>query len=108
MNKYEIQQMNSRFYLPLILSIIFGSIIAWIDTRPNWDDTGITVGLILISTMICGALSPSRAWLLALIVGGAIFGANIILHGSYESAIPLGFAFMGAYTGAGIRKMSGK
>ena len=97
--------MTKQFYLPLILSIVFGSIVAWIDTLPNWDDTGITVGLILIGAMICGGLSPSRAWLWALIVGGAVFGANLILHGGYESAIALGVALVGAYIGAGVRKL---
>ena len=99
--------MKKQFYLPLILSIAFGSIIAWIDTRPNWDDTGITVGLVLMSTIICGGLLPSRAWLWALIVGGVILGANLILHGGYESVIALGVAFVGAYIGVGIRKMIG-
>jgi hypothetical protein len=97
--------MKRQYYLPLILSIAFGSIIAWIDTRPNWDDTGITVGLILVSTMICGGLSPSRAWLWALIVGGIVFAANFIPHGNYGSAIALGVALVGAYVGAGTRKM---
>jgi hypothetical protein len=96
--------MNERMPIPFILSIAFGSMIAWIDTRPHWDDTGITAGLILISAMICGGLSPSRAWLWALIVGGIVFAANIILYGNYGSAIALGIALVGGYAGAGVRK----
>jgi phosphoglycerol transferase MdoB-like AlkP superfamily enzyme len=92
-------------YLTLILSLAFGSIIAWIDTRPHWDDTGITVGLILISSMVCGGLYPSRAWLWALIVGGILFVANVILHGNYGSVIALVVAFVGAYVGVGVRKV---
>ena len=94
---------KKQFCLPLILSVASGSMIAWIDTRPNWDDTGITVGLILISTVVCGGLSPSRAWLWALIVGGTVFVANFVLHGDYGSAIALGVALVGAYIGAGVR-----
>ena len=96
--------MKKQYYAVLILCITFGSIIGWIDTRPNWDDTGITVGMILISTIICGGLSPSRAWLWALIVGGTVFAANFILHGNYGSAVALVIALVGAYVGAGIRK----
>jgi len=94
--------MKKQFYLTLTLSIVFGCIISWVDTRPNWDDTGITVGLILISTMICGGLNPSRAWLWALIVGGIIFVTNMILHGNYGSVIALAIAFVGAYVGVGV------
>jgi hypothetical protein len=88
--------MNKPFYLPLVLSIALGSVIAWIDTRPKWDDAG-------ISTMICGGLYPSRAWLWALIVGGIIFVTNMILHGNYGSVIALAVAFVGAYVGVGVR-----
>lgn len=54
--------------------------------------------------MICGGLSPSRAWLWALIVGGSVIGANVLIHGNYGSAVALVIALVGAYLGAGIRK----
>jgi hypothetical protein len=93
-------------YLPAALvAIASACFIAWMDTRPHWNDTGVTVGAILLASALCGALSPARAWLWALIIGGALFGANLALDGNYESAIALAIAFLGAYAGAGVRKL---
>jgi hypothetical protein len=89
--------MKKQFYLVLVLSIAFGSIIAWIDTRPNWDDPGVTVGLILIATMICGGLSPSLAWLWALLIGGIVVESNILIHDNCQSVVALFVAFVGSY-----------
>jgi hypothetical protein len=95
----------NKHLAPTMIAIACAITIAWIDTRPNWDDTGITVGSIFLSAAFCGALAPSRAWLWALILGGTVFGADVLLHGNYESVAAVVVAFIGAYAGAGARRL---
>lgn len=45
-----------------------GSAIAWVDTRPNWDDTGVTVGALLLAAGLAAVLGL-RWWVAALLVG---------------------------------------
>jgi hypothetical protein len=96
-----------KYLAPTILAVAFAITIAWIDTRPQWDDTGVTIGLLFISTAVCGAWLPSRAWLWALVIGGGVFGANVVLHGNYDSVVAIVAALIGAYAGAGTRKIIG-
>ena len=80
----------------LAAAVLIGLLIAWIDSRPNWDDTGITAGMILLATAVFGALVPQRAWLFALAVGVWIPLAGIIQQHNYGSIPVLGIAFIGA------------
>jgi len=82
--------------------------IAYIDSRPTWDDTGITAGAVLITAGILGALGPKRPWLWALCVGGFIplFG---IMHGwNWTSLLAVGIALVGAYGGMLVRRAAGR
>ena len=97
---------KDRFWLILIIAIAEGMLIGWIDSRPNWDDTGITVGMILIGTFILGVVHPKHSWVWALSVGIWIPIWNIVLHNNYGSIIAIAFAMAGAYSGALIRKFS--
>jgi len=45
----------------LALAIASGFAINWVNTRQNWDDTGITVGLLLLTTGLLVFLAPRRA-----------------------------------------------
>jgi hypothetical protein len=83
----------------LIVAILLGISIAYIDTRPHWDDTGISVLMILMAAFICGILSPHRTWLVALAVGVWIPLFNIISAHNFGSSIALIPAFIGAYSG---------
>ena len=82
-----------------------GLLIAYVDTRPTWDDTGITVGAIVISCGLLGILGPRRPWLWALVVGAWIPIFNIALGHNYGSLLALLFAFAGAYAGMAFRKL---
>ena len=99
------KNLTLQFWTLLVVSVISGVLIAMMDISPNWDDTGITVGAILIITFLTGATRPDVAWLWALIIGGCVFGFNAILKANYGSAVALFFAFAGAYAGVFIRKL---
>jgi hypothetical protein len=99
--------MNARYrYWALLLSAVaFGNLIGWIDSRPTWDDTGITVALVLGATTVLGFVGPDRAWLWALALSVWVPLWNIVLHSSYASAVALLIAFIGAYMGAFLRRV---
>ena len=87
----------------LVPAIAAGIAILWIDTRPGWDDTGITVSLILMSSAILGFSTPKRAWLMALAVGIWIPLWYAVVRNSFSPAFALVVAFVGAYVGAMVR-----
>ena len=95
---------TKKFWMLLISAIVAGGIIGWVDSLPNWDDTGITVLMILVSTFLLGIGGPNRAWLWAIIVGGTVVGFNAVIHGNYQSILAVVVAFAGSYGGAFIKK----
>ncbi len=103
--KNPAKPMKPRFITVLVIGILLGVSIAYIDTRPHWDDAGITVGMILISAFICGFLSPQRTWLIALAVGIWIPLFNIISAGNFGSLLALIPAFIGAILGYFAKKL---
>jgi hypothetical protein len=96
---------NTKLLVLLILSCLLGFIIAKVDTSKNWNDTGITVGLVLLSAFMMGISMPKFAWLFAIIIGGFIFIFNVALSNNYGSAGAIAFAFIGAYGGVLFKKL---
>lgn len=79
---------------------VIGWGIGYMDTRPGWDDAGITAGALLLSGAVCGALMPRFAWLSGLALGLPVFVMNVALHGNYGSALATVIALVGAALGA--------
>ena len=94
--------------LLILIAIIIGHIFAYIDSRPNFDDTGVLAVSIAIVSAILAYLYPSRPWLWALCVGLWIPLHNILHNQNLSSLLALVFAFMGAYVGAAIAKLCAK
>jgi hypothetical protein len=46
--------------LLIAISIAFGLLIAYVDSRPNWDDTGITAVAIFAACFLFAAFDPVR------------------------------------------------
>ena len=94
----------------LVIATISGLFLAYIDSRPTWDDTAIMVAAISIVSGVIALLGFERPWLLALVVGIWIplYGMISFSH-NYGSIIALIIAFIGAYAGwafrLGIRKI---
>jgi hypothetical protein len=88
-----------------IVALGLGSIITYIDSRPNWDDTGVTAFAILVSCAVLGAMGPRRPWLWALAVGIWIPILGIARTQNFGSLLALLVAFVGAYAGMATRKM---
>jgi hypothetical protein len=106
------QEANRKAMQKILLgfAVLAGLFFAWVDTRPNWDDTGILAGGILLVCGLFALLGFQRPWLLALVVGGWIPLYGIFVSHNFGSLLALVIAFVGAYAGwvvrLGICKMS--
>jgi hypothetical protein len=88
-----------------VSALVLGSMIAFMDTRPNWDDTGVTAGALLLSAAIAAALGL-RWWASALLVS---FPIVLLEHRSagWGVLLILAFAVAGSALGAVFRSMHG-
>jgi hypothetical protein len=93
-----------RYWALLVAAIAFGNLIGWIDSRPTWDDAGVTVAMVLGAASVLGFAGSDRPWLWALAVSVWVPLWNIVLHSSYASAVALLIAFIGAYVGVFLRR----
>ena len=90
--------------IALLAGLTIGIIIGYIDSRPTWDDTGVTAVAILATSLVLGALAPERPWATALVVGVWIPLFGILTRANYGSLLALAFAFAGAYAGMLLRR----
>jgi len=88
----------------LFCSVAIGLLIAYIDSRPTWDDTGITILSLLVSGGIIGLLLEKRPWLFALAIGVWIPIVGIIARHDFMMLIILIFPFAGVYAGWAVRE----
>ena len=105
-------RIKKSFFIWCALAIVMGLIVAWIDSRPNWDDTGISAILIFSIALIFGYLASQKPWIIALAVSIWIPLFSIISSPNYGGLLALIPGFIGAYIGffikREIRNRSGK
>jgi hypothetical protein len=92
----------------LIVATVVGLTIAYIDSRPTWDDAGVTAFSMLVCAGVLGLIAPQRPWLWALAVGIWIPLYAVTRAWSLSSlgmVVVLVFPFAGAYLGMGIRRV---
>ncbi len=92
---------SAQRVLASALTLCAGSAIAWVDTRPRWDDTGITAAALVIAAA-AGAMARVPPWLAAALVAGPVVAAELTRATGVLLAIP--FAVVGAYAGAFVRR----
>jgi hypothetical protein len=54
---------NTRWLLLLLIAVMVGAVIGLVDTRPHWDDTGLTVGMLVLASGLFGFAHPRSACL---------------------------------------------
>lgn len=96
-------RLDLKFTIILAISICAGLFLAWMDSRPGWDDTGITASLIVLTSAFFGYLYPSRPWIWALTVSSWIPLHAIILTGDFKMLLVCLFGFAGSYLGAAVK-----
>jgi hypothetical protein len=84
------------------LALCAGAGIAWVDSRPGWDDTGVTAGAVLLAAALA-AFARVPPWLAALLVAGPMLAVELSKGTGVLLAIP--FAIAGAYAGAFLRRL---
>ena len=84
-----------------LLAFGAGCAIAWVDTRPSWDDTGVTAGALLVAAGLA-AFGGVRWWFAALLVAGPLLAVEIRGLG-WGAALVLAFALAGGAIGAVAR-----
>ena len=89
--------------LLLGVALALGGSIAYLDSRPGWDDTGVTALTIFVGCALLGAAGPRYPWLWALAVGPWIPTLGITRESNYGTLLALPVAFAGAYAGMAFR-----
>ena len=90
-----------------LFAILAGVAIAYMDSRPHWDDAGITAFSMVLAVGVCGLIEPTRPWRWALSVGIWIPVHTLVRTASPRSLVMLvllAFPFAGAYAGMAIRR----
>jgi hypothetical protein len=92
--------------LPLpAAALIVGAALLYVDSRPGWDDTGVTVALLLIASCAFGFCGAERPWLYALAVGVWIPIGEFAAGWNPGSLLAPVLSFAGAYAGSTIRRL---
>ncbi len=94
----------NKVLLPVAIALGLG--IAYFDSRPTWDDTGITVVTLFAAAGICGVLGPRFPWLWALCIGLWTPLFEIPGTHNYGPLFALVVAFLGAYAGMAVQKIA--
>jgi hypothetical protein len=83
----------------LLVALAVGVAIGFVDSRPNWDDTGVTVVSVFFTAVVLAALRPRVAWLAGIAVGAPVLLFNVLLQGNFGSAAAVGIGLIGAGVG---------
>ncbi len=90
------------------IGLTIGTVVAYVDSRPTWDDTGVTAGILVLGAAVLGAVHPRRAWLTGLAVGLPM--VVVSLPGTYHlgSLVAVAIAVAGAMGGASVGRALGR
>jgi hypothetical protein len=83
-------------------ALAVGLAIAWVDSRPTWDDTGISAAALFVASGLAAALGV-RWWLAALLVAGPLVVAEWSGVGP-GLLLPPAIALIGGFVGALVRR----
>jgi hypothetical protein len=86
-----------------VSAILCGFFLAYVDARPNWDDSGMIAGGLLISAGLVTLLGYPRPWLIALAIGLWIPLRYLFLNHDFSMLLVLLFPLAGAYAGWAVR-----
>jgi len=85
------------------MALALGGFVTYVDSRPTWDDTGITAGALFVISAVFGYLGPSRPWVWALAQGIWIPLLSLVRGPNGWAILSLVVTFVGAYGGRAIR-----
>ncbi len=91
--------MNRREPWLIAAAVVAGLLIAFIDSRPTWDDTAITAGALFTVSAAIAAVAGRRPWLWGLFVGMWIPIFEIRPGLPLAPLVALAFSIVGALLG---------
>jgi hypothetical protein len=100
------QWFGLRDGLLAVACIGLGLVIGYLDSRPTWDDTGITVALLLLTAALTAGFSGRRPWLWALLIGAWVPILEIGGPAGVASLAALAIAAAGALGGYALVRAS--
>jgi len=92
----------------LAAALVVGLLIAYVDSLPKWDDTGITVFALVFCGGILGLIVKRRPWLYGLAIGLWLPFRAIVLTHDFRFVVVLAFPLVGVYAGWGLQKLIAK
>jgi hypothetical protein len=95
--------MKKTFIPYLMLSIVLGLAIAWIDSRPTWDDSGISAFMLAVAATLCAYFASQKPWLIALAISIWIPLISIFSTHNFGGFLAFIPAFAGAFAGYWLR-----
>jgi hypothetical protein len=90
----------------LAATLATGLLIAWIDSRPGWDDAGMTAFTLLLGAAIIGLFVRRRPWVFGLAIGLWLPFRGLLLAHDLRFLFVLLFPLAGVYAGFAIRRFS--
>jgi hypothetical protein len=94
--------------LLFVAAVLVGLAIAYVDSRPHWDDAGATAFFMVVAAGVLGFVAPRQPWLWALAIGIWIPLHSVARSrsaGSLAMLIVLLFPFAGACAGMALRRV---
>ena len=98
-------QSGTRLGPYAILALAIGLGIGYVDSLPTWDDTGITVGALVISAGLLAILRPRIWWVTGLLIGAPVPLFNFLRTGGWQATAALAFALLAAGIGGLVGRL---
>jgi hypothetical protein len=102
------QWIGRRDGLLALVAAAIGLALGYVDSRPSWDDTGITAALLLLSSAMVAGLSDRRPWLWALLIGISIPLLEVWGAAGLASLAALAVSTLGAFAAYLLARASGR
>lgn len=90
---------GKRSFIAPIIGLVAGLGIGYVDSRPTWDDAGITAGAVFLTSLVLGALEPRLFWLSGLAVGLPVFAFSALLNANYGAVAAVVVSLIGSAIG---------
>ncbi len=87
-------------------AVVIGLAVGYVDSRPTWVDTGITVALVLLTSGMVAGMSGRRPWLWALLVGVWVPLFELTGTAGAASLAALVVAAVGAFAGYALVRVA--
>lgn len=95
-----------RDVLLAIAAVLVGLAVGYVDSRPTWDEVGVTVSLLLLASAMAAGLSGRRPWLWAVLVGAGVPLFEIPGRGGPASLVALLVSGIGAAIGYAVARVA--